>query len=117
MKQKTDKIRKLKHAGTIIAIAGGLALGGVAISRTAQDDTTDSTENKEYIKHLARVADEMTHEQKLQFIHDGKEVLNDLQQKIDADETNPEERFEALRSRRLINQEIEVMQKQLNNER
>ncbi len=117
MKQKTDKIKNLKRAGTIIAIAGSLALGSVSISRTTKDDSTDPTENKEYIKHLEHVADEMTHEQKLQFIHDGKEVLNNLQQKIDSDETNPEERFEALRSKRLVNKEIEVMQKKLNNGR
>ena len=116
MKQKTDKIKKLKRAGVAVAIAGGLALGAAAFTRTA-DDATDSTENKEYIKQLERTAGEMTTEQKLQFIQDGKEVLDNLQKKIDSDQTNPEERFEARRSQRLIKQEIEVMQQNLNKNR
>lgn len=116
MTQNTNKIKKLKRAGTIIAIAGGLALGATAFTR-ATDDTTEPTENKEYIKQLENTADKMTREQKLQFIQNGKDVLDALQKKIDSEETNPEERFEAKRSQRLVQQEIEVMQKNLNKER
>ena len=116
MKQKTGRVEKLKRAGTILAIAGGLAIGAAAITHTA-DDKVEPSENKEYIKELENTAKEMTREQKLQFIRDGKEVLEDLQKTIDSDETNPEERFYAIRSQRLVREEIEVMQKSLSKTR
>lgn len=116
MKQKTEKIKKLKRAGTIIAIAGGLALGSVE-NLYAQDKVSDSTENKEYFKQLENTANKMTLEQKQQFIQAGEEMLQKLQKKINSNKTNPEERFQARRSKRQITEELKIMRKNLQKER
>lgn len=116
MKQKTENIKKLKRAGTIIAVAGGLTLGAVAISNT-QNKVSDSTENKEYFKQLKNTANKMTLEQKQQFIQVGEEMLQKLQEKIDSDTTNPEEQFEARLAQRQITEELKIMRKNLQKER
>ena len=116
MTKDTNKIKKLKRAGAMLALAGGLALGAGAMMQNT-DDPVAVKENKEYLKKLERDANKMTAEQKLLFIQGAEETLDKLQKKIDSDKTNPEERFEARRSRNLIQEEIRVMQKSLDRPR
>lgn len=51
----------------------------------------------------------MTEAQKIKVKHDGEEVLNKIELELKSDSLNPEERFDKLRSRRLINQELEII--------
>ena len=73
--------------------------------------------DKAYLKQLEKTADEMTEEQKLDFIETGKSLLVELQDLIESDTINPEERFYAMQSFSLIRKEMEIMQKKLDDKR
>ena len=73
--------------------------------------------DKAYLKQLEKTADEMTEEQKLNFIETGKSLLVELQDLIESDTINPEESFYAMQSFSLIRKEMEIMQKKLDDKR
>lgn len=73
----------------------------------------NSSENDRYLRQLALVAREMTEEQKEMFIRDADSVLIWLKETIDSENTDPETRFEARRSYRLVSEERELILKSL----
>ena len=119
MNQKIYNKRKLMLAGA--AILGGLELVIMIMIMMVQQFNTSKDyvyeENKAYLKQLEKTADKMTEEQKLKFIEDCKRSLVRLQDLIESDTLNPEERFDARRSFSLRRKEMEIMQKKLDDKR
>ena len=66
-----------------------------------------------YLRQLALVARDMTEEQKEMFIRDADSVLIWLKETIDSEKTDPETRFEATISYRLVSEEREIILKSL----
>ena len=69
----------------------------------------DYNENEEYLIELEKIVEEMTEQQKQQFIIDGEEVMKQLQKEIESDSIDPETRFQKIRSLRLIKDEQTVV--------
>ena len=84
-----------------LGIAGRMLYGG------------NSSENDSYLRQLALVTREMTEEQKEMFIRDADSVLIMLKETIDSENTDPETRFDAIRSYRLCSEERELILKSL----
>lgn len=84
-----------------LGIAGWMLHGG------------NSSENDRYLRQLALVARNMTEEQKEKFIRDADSVLIWLKETIDSEKTDPETRFDAKRSYRLVSEERELILKSL----
>jgi len=98
MKNKT----KLKVATMVLA--GGLAVTGC-------DQYKESVNT--YDKQLNKEISAMTETQLQDDIQECDIALGRLQQTIDAEKTNPEERFEARRAYKSISQKRELLQKRL----
>lgn len=132
MTQKTEKMNIFKRAGAIFAIAGGVFLGAFVNTRAADDKPdvkpkkeyvkqpkcdAERSENKEYIERLERSANKMSRDQKMSFIQGRERFLKKLNEKLETKKMNSEERFETLRARRLVVEELAVMRQKLGNER
>ena len=111
--------------GVIFTIVVGLVFSGNLVKHTDMQNDTDMTEYDgidtryiEYLKSFEKdVKDSMTTNEKLQNLQEAEEVLERLQKRIDSEETNPEERFDARRTYRVISKRRDILRKYLNQEK
>ena len=120
-----NKIKLLICLGVIFTIVVGLVFSGNLVKHADMQNDTDMTEYDgidtryiEYLKSFEKdVKDSMTTNEKLQNLQEAEEVLERLQKRIDSEETNPEERFDARRTYRVISKRRDILRKYLNQEK
>ena len=96
-----------------ILLFGVTALLLMASCNGHNESVEDYGEHKEYLIQLEKIVEEMTEQQKQNFIIDGEEVLDKLQKEIESDSIDPETRFEKKRSIRLIKKELDIVRNAL----
>ena len=77
------------------------------------ESTEDYEEYKEDLIELKKMVEEMTEQQKQNYIIDGEEVLDKLQKKVASDSIDPETRFQTRRSIKLIEKELDIVRNAL----
>jgi Na+/phosphate symporter len=102
MKNKTTKLKK---AGIIALIISSLAAIGITYNNSIKNPDKRPDKMFKY--------EEMTVEQMEKYLEQTDTVLARLQKVIDSKDTNPEERFEARRMYKSLNQQRQEMQKEL----
>lgn len=99
-----NKSKTLKTAGLITLLASVLTIGGI----------TYNEYSKTYEAQLRKEIANMPDSEIEKFINECDTALERLQQTIDSDKSNPEERFEARRAYNSILKKRTEMQKELN---
>ncbi len=91
----------------------GIMIFKLFVHSTDNSQQYDNLEDQEYLIELEQICRTMTEAQKINFKREGEEMLNYIELELKSDSLNPEERFDKLRSRRLINQELEIINRHL----
>ncbi len=97
----------------VLLITSGVIIFRLFVPSLDERQQYYDPENQEYLINLEQICKTMTEEQKINFKRDGDEILNQIELTLKSDSLNPEERFDMLRSRRLINQELEIINRHL----
>ena len=100
--------KKTKIARAIVLLAGGVAIGGGVFAYNQY-----SKYSKSYEAQLKKEISDMSKEQLEDAIKACDVALENLQKIIDSDETNPEERFQAINSYKGISNGRDEYQKRL----
>jgi len=113
-----SSMRKCKRLESLIILVLLITSGGIIFFRLFVHSLDErqqyyDPENQEYLINLEQICKAMTEEQKINFKRDGEEILNQIELTLKSDSLNPEERFHMLRSRRLINQELEIINRHM----
>ena len=103
-----NNAKKFKRAGALLAVISGLMLGVAVVSKENVDED---------VKNMKYTVKNMSYDEKRNYLKETDALITELQQRIDSDETDPEERFEARQSVAALEKERAALKKILSNEK
>lgn len=103
-----NKAKKFKRAGALLAVVGGLVLGASVVSKENVDED---------VKNMRHTVKNMNYDEKSDYLKKTEALIIELQQRIDSDETDAEERFEARQSVEALEKERAALKKILSKEK